>query len=432
MLCLAHAALAAEAVAVVPFVDLAGGQRNVGEAIRETVTTDLRAVPGLRVVERARLDEVLAEQRLQGAAELDTARAAQVGRLAGASLIVTGAYQRSGASVRLTARFVRVETGEVVGAAKVDGAAGDFLALQDRITSALARSAGFALPERRRPRLRGLRAVETYGDALLARDDRRKRELLRAVVDEEPQFDYAVRDLDALEARMRDLVARADRERAREGLGRVEALAARARAARGDEATAAWEALFDELHAQLRFRRLLAESDAALRRPSLGPRLDERARFELILALCIFKRDVDRVLREGERFLADHPTSRRFDDVKHFMDYAIRWKRKAAAGPGNAAARLAALAPAQRADPCVVGHLYHEERQLEAAATAYERCVADPRSHQNDLMNLINVYIAIPDFKSARRALELLRVRYPGVAEGPQGAGWREIPIDAD
>ncbi len=308
MLCLAHAALAAEAVAVVPFVDLAGGQRNVGEAIRETVTTDLRAVPGLRVVERARLDEVLAEQRLQGAAELDTARAAQVGRLAGASLIVTGAYQRSGASVRLTARFVRVETGEVVGAAKVDGAAGDFLALQDRITSALARSAGFALPERRRPRLRGLRAVETYGDALLARDDRRKRELLRAVVDEEPQFDYAVRDLDALEARMRDLVARADRERAREGLGRVEALAARARAARGDEATAAGEALFDELHAQLRFRRLLAESDAALRRPSLGPRLDERARFELILALCIFKRDVDRVLREGERFLADHPT----------------------------------------------------------------------------------------------------------------------------
>ena len=42
-----------------PFVDLSGRGNSVGEAIRETVTSDLRAVPGLRVVERARLDEVL-------------------------------------------------------------------------------------------------------------------------------------------------------------------------------------------------------------------------------------------------------------------------------------------------------------------------------------------------------------------------------------
>ena len=51
----------------------------------------------------------------------------KVGKLLGASLIVTGAYQRGGSSVRLTARFVKVETGEVVGTAKVDGATSDFL-----------------------------------------------------------------------------------------------------------------------------------------------------------------------------------------------------------------------------------------------------------------------------------------------------------------
>jgi TolB-like protein len=438
LLLVAPPALAGEAVAVMPFSDLAGAQRNVGEAIRETVTTDLREVPGLTVVERARLDAVLTEQRLASAGELDPARAAKVGRLVGASLIVTGAYQRSGGSVRLTARFVRVETGEVVGAAKVDGAAGDFLALQDRVTGELARSAGFKIAPKRRPRLRSLRAVEKYGDSLLANDDRRRQELLRAAVAEEPEFEYAVRDLDALERRMRDLVARADRERERAGLARVEPLALRAHRAKGEEAVAAWEALFDELHDQLRFRRLLDEAEFAVRQPPLaraapgGARLDERARFELILALAIFKRDADRLLREGERFLADHPTSRRFDEVKRFMDYAIRWKRKAAAGAGNAAARIEALPPAQRADPCTVGHVYHEERQLSDAAATYEKCVADPRSHQNNLMNLINVYIAIPDFRSARRALELLRTRYPGVAEGPQGQGWREIPIDAD
>jgi TolB-like protein len=46
---LAHAA-APPTVAVLPFVDLSGHGRSVGEAIRETVTTDLRAVAGLRVV----------------------------------------------------------------------------------------------------------------------------------------------------------------------------------------------------------------------------------------------------------------------------------------------------------------------------------------------------------------------------------------------
>ncbi|MGZ3405530.1 MAG: hypothetical protein ACXVAN_03735, partial [Polyangia bacterium] len=57
----AHAA-PAPTVAVMPFVDLSGRGNSVGEAIRETVTSDLRAVPGLRVVERARLDELLGEQ----------------------------------------------------------------------------------------------------------------------------------------------------------------------------------------------------------------------------------------------------------------------------------------------------------------------------------------------------------------------------------
>ena len=41
------------AVAVMPFSDLSGGKGKVGEAIRETVTTDLKDVAGL-AVDRAR------------------------------------------------------------------------------------------------------------------------------------------------------------------------------------------------------------------------------------------------------------------------------------------------------------------------------------------------------------------------------------------
>jgi TolB-like protein len=430
----------APTVAVMPFADLSGRGRNVGEAIRETLTTDLRAVPGLRVVERARLDAVLGEQSLQGRAELDVPRAVAVGKLAGATLIATGAYQRVGDNVRLTARFVSVESGVVVGSAKVDGAAGDFLALQDRITAELARSAGFAFAPRRRPRLGGgLRGVELYGDALLAKDDERRHELLRQAITVEPQFDYAVRDLDDLERRMQAYADRAEKERERLGLARVAALAAAVKQARGDAAVGnAYEALFAELQAQHRFKRLGEEARAVVDHPPLPKgtpafaRLDEDARWLVILTLSIFKNDTDRVLRDGERFLALYPTSRFFDDVKQVMGYAIRKKRKDESGMGDALARIDALPAERRADPCLVGHIYHEERQLERAAAFYERCVADPRREESYLENLVTVYMALADFKSARRALALVRVRYPGLAEQPQHQGWREMPIDAD
>jgi hypothetical protein len=344
-----------------------------------------------------------------------------------------------GSSVRLTARFVRVETGEIAGTAKVDGDASDLLSLQDRVTVELARSAGFAFAPRRRPRLRSLRAVELYGDAVTARDEARRHQLLRQAVAEEPEFEYALRDLDSLEKRMQEYVALSERERQRQGAERADELAARARAARDAQAVvAAYDALFDELHAQYRFHRLLDEARAVIDHPpaplprgsALAARLDERARYELVLGLAIFKTDPDRVLREGERFLAAYPTSRRFDDVKQMMDYAIRWKRKSEQGPGNAAARLARLSPEERADACRVARVYHEERQLKQAAERYQQCVADPRADQNALINLVNVYIALADFPSARRALALLKARVPGVAEGPEHQGWRELPID--
>src|SRR5262245_5578476 len=99
-------------VAVLPFKDLSWGKGEIGEAIRETVTSDLRAVPGLRVIERAQLDHIIEEQDLAAKkADLDPASTAKVGKLLGASLIVAGAYQRASSTVRLTARFVKVETG---------------------------------------------------------------------------------------------------------------------------------------------------------------------------------------------------------------------------------------------------------------------------------------------------------------------------------
>src|SRR4051812_5180889 len=143
------ASAATPTVAVLPFRDLSGGKAAVGEAIRETVTSDLKTLGGVRVVERAQLDRVLGEQHLQGAADVDAATAARLGKLVGATLIAVGAYQQAQSAGRLPARFVAVETGEIVGTAKVDGRAADFLRLQDKVTAELLRSAGMQQHSRR-------------------------------------------------------------------------------------------------------------------------------------------------------------------------------------------------------------------------------------------------------------------------------------------
>jgi TolB-like protein len=192
-------------VAVMPFKDLSGGGAGaVGEAIRETVTTDLKEVSGLRVIERGNLDKILAEQNLQAQrADLDPATAARIGKLLGATHICAGAYQKVAPQVRLTARFIKVESGEIVGTAKVDGQASNFLKLQDRITALLLAKAGLGhhskkIEERSRPPVKSLDTLEFYGQAVLADNDDLRKKYLKLALAEDENFAYAAKDLAAL------------------------------------------------------------------------------------------------------------------------------------------------------------------------------------------------------------------------------------------
>jgi TolB-like protein len=447
MMALPALARAAEpiTVAVMPFQDLSRSGSAVGEAIRETVTADLAsAAPaaGLRVVERARLDGVLREQRLQAAAgELDVPGAVKVGRLVGASLIVTGAYQKVGASVRLTARFVKVETGVIVGTAKVDGAAVELLTLEDRVTAELARSAGFKYAERARPRLKSYKTMELYGDAVVEPAVEKRRALLEATVREDPGFVYAAHDLDALEKRVQALGQTAERELERVGLERVAAKKRAIGAASDGKAEVdAWEALFDELHEQLRFRRLLDEARTATLEPparvkadpALADRLRRRALWEYLLCLGIFRDRSGAILREGERFLAEYPTSPHFADVKTMIAYAVRRERMAEEGPRKAREQLDHLDPAARANPCTAAHIYEQNRDPLDATRSYEACIAGPHASPQDEIRLLSAYIGSAQFKLARRFAQRLRDEQPGLLENLRDPAFDEIPIDGD
>lgn len=78
-----------ERVAVMPF---SGKDEDTGLSLAEAFTTYLMDA-GFEVIERAQLDAVLKEQKVSLSGAMDPKAMAQVGRLAGVGVIVTGSYR---------------------------------------------------------------------------------------------------------------------------------------------------------------------------------------------------------------------------------------------------------------------------------------------------------------------------------------------------
>lgn len=411
------AGAASPTVAVMPFKDLSGARSSIGEAIRETVTTDLREFAGMRVIERGNLDQVIAEQNLQGRqADLDPLSTVKIGKLLGATLIVGGAYQKAGGHVRLTARFVKVETGEIVGTAKVDGPSSDFLQLQDRVTAELLTSAGMEhkavqqFKKRVRPKIRSLKTVELYGDAVVEPDDDKKRDLLRLALNEEPSFTYAVKDLDALEKRMHryasQAVAAQDRQ-LRELQGQV------AQETDPEKKCALRMQVLVQYLSARRYLALVSEARPLLKgAPAQCPagfKLDEIAGYYIITAENALHAH-DALLGDGEAFLKKHPGSMYFSGVRAMMDSAITEKRRREEGKGKAEARIAGLDSRRKWDLCGVAREYAGEHQYAEAQRLYRACLQlGLEAKDLTLLGLLPVDIALADWAQARKDLEALK-----------------------
>jgi DNA-binding winged helix-turn-helix (wHTH) protein/tetratricopeptide (TPR) repeat protein len=124
-------------IAVLDFTNVTGDADAawLSAGIAETVSGDLRALGGFRVVDRWRVMEAV---RRTGGALQQVAEALQV------RLAVIGSFQRNGDRVRITARVVDVVSGEAVADAKIDGGLDDIFALQDEVASQFASELGLA------------------------------------------------------------------------------------------------------------------------------------------------------------------------------------------------------------------------------------------------------------------------------------------------
>lgn len=113
-------ALAAEdsaVVAVLPFDDREGDGRR-SRLVAELLTTQLANLEHLTLVERLRIDDLLRELDLRRRGITED-RGLELGRMLNADFVLLGSLGSFGASYTISARLLRVETGEVVSGRQV-------------------------------------------------------------------------------------------------------------------------------------------------------------------------------------------------------------------------------------------------------------------------------------------------------------------------
>ena len=143
----AMAAKLENAVAVMTFSNITGEPADewIGSGIAETVTSDLKKVRGLSVIGRERTFEALKDLSTGALRDFDESIAIDIGRRLAASWILGGGYQRMAEMIRITARVIDVNTGEVIRTVKIDGNIKEIFSLQDKIVYELSKGLNLEL-----------------------------------------------------------------------------------------------------------------------------------------------------------------------------------------------------------------------------------------------------------------------------------------------
>ena len=172
-------------VAVIGFANITGRPEDawLGTGLAESVSAGLASVPGLVVVSRERVLEVLRELGLEAERD-DPALAVRVGRELGARGVVSGGYQSLGERVRVTARVCETASGRVLLHPQVDGARAAIFELQDRLVAAITSGLRQKLPAgaTRPEETQSLPAYEAFSKGMLNLQAESQDALDRAIV----------------------------------------------------------------------------------------------------------------------------------------------------------------------------------------------------------------------------------------------------------
>lgn len=307
--------------------------------------------------------------------------------------------------------------------------------MQDKITAELLKSAGMEQKKvqrfatRVRPKLKDLKPIELYGDAVVETDEAKKRQLLVAALDADPSFSYAARDLDALEARLKeyDKTVRAAQDK------EMREMQQEIGNEKDPQAYTKAMMMMAKLSAQMRWKTLKLQAKA-LENSKIQPppgsaiTVPELASFYLLMCYMNEHND-DALLHDGEKFLAKYPSSMYSTSVRMWLDQAIERKREAFDGEQEVVKAVNAMEPQKRADLCQVGMVYNEHHQYKEARRLLDQCLqAGKTVFPRPVIYQVLVVICgqIGDYTNGRRYLDQLQREDKKTYESIKGVayGW--------
>ena len=100
-------------IAVVEFTDLQGNVTNFGKYLAEELITRLFQTDKFRIIERSLLNKVVEEQKLSLTQLIEPSSAQKLGRILGVDAIVSGTITDLGGKLKINARMIGTETGDV-------------------------------------------------------------------------------------------------------------------------------------------------------------------------------------------------------------------------------------------------------------------------------------------------------------------------------
>ena len=143
--------------------------------LQQMLITEFAQNPQLRIVERGRIKDLLAEQDLGASGRVDANTAAKIGKVVGARYVVLGGFIDFYGDFRIDARIVNVETSELVKVVKVNDKRDKLYGLVVNLAGSITRDVNLpALPrqamEQRESRQVPTEALQLYSRALLYAD----------------------------------------------------------------------------------------------------------------------------------------------------------------------------------------------------------------------------------------------------------------------
>ena len=167
--------------------------------LQQMLITEFAQNPQLRIVERGRIRDLLAEQDLGAGGRVDANTAAKLGKIVGARYVVLGGFIDFYGDFRMDARIVNVETTELLKVVKVQDKRDKLYTLVVSLANNLTRGVNLpALPrqamEQRQSREVPTEALTLYSRALLYTDrgnNERAIELYNRAIEVFPEYTEA-------------------------------------------------------------------------------------------------------------------------------------------------------------------------------------------------------------------------------------------------